>query len=97
MRTTLTLDADVAKKIENERRRSRRSLKEIVNDALRIGLASTALAQAPAPRFRVRARSCGFRPGVDPERLNQLIDQLEAEDLVSEAAEQRAHDRRDKR
>jgi len=38
MRTTLTLDPDVARLIEEAREETNRSLKEIVNDALRRGL-----------------------------------------------------------
>ncbi len=41
MRTTLTLDPDVAVLLEEERERSRRSLKAVINDALRRGLAET--------------------------------------------------------
>ena len=38
MRTTLTLDDDVAVQIEELRVRERRTLKDVVNDALRRGL-----------------------------------------------------------
>jgi len=38
MRTTLTLDPDVAVLIEEARDKTKRSLKEVVNDALRRGL-----------------------------------------------------------
>jgi hypothetical protein len=39
MRTTLTLDDDVAAKLKTEARRAGRPLREIVNDTLRHGLA----------------------------------------------------------
>ena len=45
MRTTLTLDDDVAARLEQERRRRRSSFKDIVNDVLR---ASTAMLDAEA-------------------------------------------------
>lgn len=48
MRTTLTLDEDVAAVIERVRKAKRLSLKEVINDALREGLKHTA---AP-PRHR---------------------------------------------
>lgn len=38
MRTTLTLDDDVAIKIEEARERRNATLKEVVNEALRVGL-----------------------------------------------------------
>lgn len=90
MRTTLTIDADVAKRIEQERRRSQRSLKEIINDALRVGLSIGAAAPSATRPFRVDAKRLGFRPGVDPERLNQLLDSLDAEHFSRKAAEDRA-------
>jgi hypothetical protein len=52
--------------------------KEVVNAVLRRGLAAQEpRAKAPRP-FRVDAFSSSFRPGVDPLRLNQLNDTLEA-------------------
>ena len=77
MRTTLTLDRDVAESLRKEMRRSGQGLKATVNAALRRGLH---LAGSPgrAPRFRVEPQALGLRPGVDPDRLNQLVDELEA-------------------
>lgn len=48
MRTTLTLDDDVAALLHRAIRHTRRPLKEVVNDALRRGLESRG-APAPAP------------------------------------------------
>lgn len=48
MRTTLTLEPDVAHAVERLRRERRLSLKQVINEALRIGLAD--LEAAPAPR-----------------------------------------------
>jgi hypothetical protein len=56
------------------------SLKEAVNQALRAGLESRA---GPArSRFRVEPHSFGFKPGIDLEKLNQLADELEAEEFA---------------
>lgn len=60
MRTTLTLDKDVAIALERLRKARKASLKKIVNEALRQGL--TRMAAPPAaPRrpFRTRALSLG--------------------------------------
>ena len=46
MRTTLTLDEDVAAKLRAEARRSGRSFRDVVNDAIRRGLASRQVARA---------------------------------------------------
>lgn len=53
MRTTLSLDDDVAAMLRRALARTRRSLKEVVNDALRRGLQSA----APRRKSRYRTRS----------------------------------------
>ena len=78
MRTTLTLERDVADSVRREMRRSGKGLKAVVNHALRMGLGLSAKQVRP-PRFRVRPHAFGFKPGVDLDRLNQLVDELEAE------------------
>jgi hypothetical protein len=60
VRTTLTLDKDVAVALERLRKARKTSLKAVVNEALRQGLARMA-APAAAPRrpFRTRPLSLG--------------------------------------
>lgn len=58
MRTTLTLDEDVAARLTVEARRSGRTFKETVNDALRAGL-EVRRKRAPVVPFRVRAKDLG--------------------------------------
>lgn len=84
MRTTLTLDSDVARSLEKEMRRTGKSLKATVNDALRQGLRSPAAGEKPA-RFVVKARPMGVRPGIDLDRVNQLVDELEALETAKKA------------
>jgi hypothetical protein len=81
MRTTLTLEPDVAKRLQMEMRRSGKSLKATVNEALRLGLGAGGKAPR-VPRFQVEPHSFGFRPGIDLDRLNQLVDELEAEEAA---------------
>lgn len=76
MRTTLTLDPDVARMIETEAHRLRRPVKEVVNAALRRGLAPPG-AERPRKRFRVRPHETGLRPGLDRGHLNALADEIE--------------------
>lgn len=79
MRTTLTLDDDVARRLKEIARSSQRSFKEVVNDAIRRGLAVGAGPLTDPDPFLVQPKACGFRSGIDPTKLNQLYDDLEAE------------------
>lgn len=75
MRTTLTLDPDVARLIEEEAHRLRKPVRHVVNEALRRGLSS---ARTPAAkRYRVQPHQARLKPGLDRARLNALADELE--------------------
>ena len=76
MRTTLTLDEDVAARLKAESRRSGRSFKETVNEALRLGLSRRRPPAAGSP-FRVKARPMGLRPGLSLDCTNALLEDLE--------------------
>ncbi len=52
MRVTLTLEPDVAQRVRRKMKQKGISLKQVVNDALRAGLAETD--EAPTPKFRVQ-------------------------------------------
>jgi hypothetical protein len=86
MRTTLTLDDDLARRLRQIARASGQSLKKVINEAIRRGLS---LGEAPPPNiepFVVTPQACGFRPGIDPARLNQLYDELELEGAAARIA-----------
>ena len=76
MRTTLTLDDDVARMLDEEAHKQRRPFKQVVNDALRRGLSSKH-SRTPAGRYRVRPHDAKLQPGIDPGRLNALVDEME--------------------
>ena len=77
MRTTLTLDDDVAAKLKAEAHRSGRPFRAIVNELLRRGLASRR-ATAARQAFRVTARDLGdLRPGLALDDVAGLIEQVE--------------------
>lgn len=76
MRTTLTLDPDVVRLIEEEVHRLRKPFKHVVNDALRRGLAPGGR-RAPAARYRVRPHAAQLLPGLDRGKLNALADEVE--------------------
>jgi hypothetical protein len=81
MRTTLTLDPDVAKLIEEEAHRQRKPIKAVVNEALRRGLTAPSGGRS-RKRFRVQAHETTLRPGIDVGSFNSLADELEDEALV---------------
>jgi hypothetical protein len=78
MRTTLTLDDDVAARLRDLAHRRRLPFKEVVNSVLRRGLATQERRAESGRPFRVEVFRSSFRPGVDPVKLNQLSDELEA-------------------
>jgi len=82
MRTTLTLDPDVARMIEEQVHRLRKPVKQVVNDALRRGLSPQAGRLRPR-RYRVRPHTATLLPGLDRGRLNALADELEDRALVA--------------
>jgi hypothetical protein len=76
VRTTLTLDDDVAAKLEADVRKSGRSFKETVNYYLRLGL-NTRRVTKPTKPFKVRARNLGKKPGLNYDDVWALIEQIE--------------------
>lgn len=79
MRTTLTLDPDVAAKLKEVARRQGVSFKEAVNSNLRRGLAGGEPVASP---YRVRPRPMGAKPGLDLDRARDLADRLEGEEVL---------------
>ena len=59
MRTTLTLDDDVAALLERVRAERQAGLKDVVNDALRLGLRSLAAPPRRRALYRTEAVSLG--------------------------------------
>jgi len=76
VRTTLTLDDDVAAKLRAEARRSGEPFKQIVNRVLRTGLNARSLA-ASFPPFKVKARPLRLRQGFSYDKVWKLIEQIE--------------------
>jgi plasmid stability protein len=86
IRTPITLDDDVHAKLKAEMRRSGRSLKETVNEALRIGLLRQPTIQKVEPKarkakpFKIRARGMGLKPGYSFDKPWGLIEEIEGPD-----------------
>jgi hypothetical protein len=89
MRTTLTIDDDLAGLLKQRARELGVPFKEAVNRTIRAGLGEAAKThRGKAPK--TVPHSFGFRPGIDLDKLGQLADELEAEAFAASAA--RAHD-----
>ena len=80
MRTTLTLEPDVALKLKRKMAEQKLTLKDAVNQALRVGLAAKdAPERVP---FKVIPFDLEFLPGIDQDKLGQLDDRMESERIA---------------
>lgn len=77
MRTTLTLDDDIAEHLQAEARRSARPFKTVVNEFLRAGLAQRR-AITKVDSFLVKPHDFGgLRPGLALDKIGVLLEELE--------------------
>lgn len=89
MRTTLTLEDDLASILKTRARQLGISFKEMVNRALRAGLGNEAKPyRGDVPK--TIPHSFGFRPGIDLDKLNQLADELEVDEAAKSFERQMA-------
>ncbi|MDR4493704.1 MAG: CopG family transcriptional regulator [Nitrospirales bacterium] len=78
MRTTLTLDDDVSAKLKSLAKRTGKSFKETVNEAIRSGLTVIPTTQSPTS-FRVVTRDLGnVQPGINLDNIAEVIEQAES-------------------
>lgn len=68
---------DVAEKLKSQARRTGRPFKEVVNEALRLGLVAANARSVRTP-FVVKARDLGrVRPGLDLDNVADILEQVE--------------------
>lgn len=79
MRTTLTLDDDVARLVEEQVHRTKAPMKQVINDAIRAALAPRPARSTP---FQVRVHHATLAPGLDLAGFNKLADELEDEAIM---------------
>jgi hypothetical protein len=78
VRTTLTLDPDVATRLKSEVRRSGKPFKEVVNEALRLAFAKRSQGRPDLPSFEIRPRDLGaLRPGLSLDNVGDLLEAAE--------------------
>jgi len=78
MRTTLTLDRDVAERAKALVRKSGQPLKRVINEALRAGLEHIDRPPRKKP-YRMRSTSMGLRDGLQLDNIQELLSRVEGE------------------
>lgn len=78
MRTTLTIDDDVAVQLDRLRRKNDASFKDVVNDVLRRGLRDMIAPQGKRKPFRTKASRMG-RPRINIDNTAETLAYLEGE------------------
>jgi hypothetical protein len=79
MRTTLTLDRDIAERVKSATRKSGRPLKQIINEALGAGLDQLSQPRVAKP-YRTKSRNMGLREGIQLDNVQELLSQIEGQD-----------------
>ena len=83
MRTTLTLDDDLARALKETAYRTGQSFKAAVNEALRAGLATLQKTQRAGKPYRLEPASLGsVEPGINLDKTLSLADALEDEGIA---------------
>jgi hypothetical protein len=81
MRTTFSIDPDLAPKLKALVRRKKDPMRKVINDLIRLALG---IESRSAPReFEVKSQKLTLKTGYDPGALNALYDELETESAVS--------------
>lgn len=79
MRTTLTIDDDVAAKAREAVRISGMSFKSLINRALRVGIDEVLSPNKRVP-YRTKARPLGLRKGLSYDNISELLSLTEGEE-----------------
>jgi hypothetical protein len=81
MRTTLTLDDQLARELKEVAHKTGKSFKEVVNETLHNGLRPK---RAPVPKpYRLETVSLGgVRPGINLDKALSIADAIEDEEIA---------------
>lgn len=78
MRTTLTLDDDIAERLREQARLQDKTFKQVVSDVLRRGI-SPDIRDNLASEFRVVPNHSALAPEINPTNFKRIDYELEAE------------------
>jgi len=82
MRTTLTIEDQIARALKERAHRSGKPFKQVVNETLRVGLSAPATRRGKPYRVRPAALG-GVLPGVDLDKALALADAIEDQELAA--------------
>ncbi len=81
MRSTVDIHDTLDRELRRKADALGLSFKEALNRVIAAGLAHLGSSEkTKRKRFRIKARACGFQPGIDIEHLNRISDELEDRD-----------------
>lgn len=83
MRTTLNISDALLEELRERSRRTGRPLRQVTEDILRRGLS---VQEAPTQKVRIKPFPVGIKPAYRGMSMNQLYDQVEAEDTTRKDA-----------
>ena len=78
MRTTVTLEPDVAERLSQLMKERDLTFKEAVNSTLRRGLGQ----EGHAHPYKAPSYPMGLKPGIDGDRITHVMDEMADEDFV---------------
>ena len=82
MRTTLTIDDEIARALKELAHRSNKPFKQVVNETLRAGLSTAGTRRSK--RYKVKPAALGgVSPGIDLDKALALADAIEDQELAT--------------
>ncbi len=81
MRTTLTLDTDVALRIKEDAARLGKPVRHLINEALREGLAVLGTRSREVRPYQTQPKPLGLRAGLSYDCTSELLASAEGEDF----------------
>jgi hypothetical protein len=84
LRTTFTPAPDIADRIYEMARKSKKSLNEVVNELIRKGLREGSILKESPREYNVKGKAMGLLPGVDYERLSKIDEEMQVEERAKQ-------------